>query len=131
MSEFLAGRVPFRVRSVTYRKEGRSMRAEGGPTSEELLSLARSGHGPALGQVLERYRGYLVLLARAQIGLRLQGKVDASDVVQEAFLEAHRHFPAFRGLTEAELVGWLRRILAAVLANLVRHYFGAKRRDVR
>src|SRR5262249_19035407 len=68
--------------------------------------------------------------ARLQIGRRLQGKVDASDIVQEAFLEAHRHFGQFRGTTEAELVIWLRQILAGRLAKLVRRYLGTQGRDV-
>jgi RNA polymerase sigma-70 factor (ECF subfamily) len=85
----------------------------------------------ALGQLLELYRGYLALLARLQVGKRLQGKVDASDVVQETFLEAYRHFPQFRGNTEAELVSWLRQILAARLTKLVRRYLGTRSRDVR
>jgi RNA polymerase sigma-70 factor (ECF subfamily) len=77
------------------------------------------------------YRSYLALLARLQIGRRLQGKVDAADLVQDTFLEAHRHFPEFRGVTEAELVGWLRQVLAGLLCNLVRRYLGTQRRDVR
>jgi RNA polymerase sigma-70 factor (ECF subfamily) len=77
------------------------------------------------------YRAYLVVLARVQIGRRLQGKVDPSDAVQEAFLGAYRDFPQFRGTTEQEFLGWLRQVLASVLANLVRHYQGTKRRDVR
>jgi RNA polymerase sigma-70 factor (ECF subfamily) len=99
--------------------------------ADELLERARAGSGPALGELLEAYRNYLTLLARLQIGRRLQGKVDAADLVQETFLEAHRHFEAFQGAGEAELVGWLRGILAASLANLVRHYCGTQRRDVR
>jgi RNA polymerase sigma-70 factor (ECF subfamily) len=101
------------------------------PEPEQLLQQARSGNEPALGQLLERYRAYLVVLARVQIGRRLQGKVDASDVVQEACLGAYRDFPQFRGTTEKELLGWLRQILASLLANLVRHYQGTQRRDVR
>jgi len=97
----------------------------------ELLGLARAGSAPALGRLLELYHGYLALLARLQIGRRLKGKVDASDLVQDTFLEAHRHFPEFRGVTEAELVCWLRQILAGVVANLVRRYLGTQRRDVR
>src|SRR5437762_8812514 len=97
----------------------------------ELLHLARSGSVPALGQLLELYRNYLKLLARLQIDRRLQGKVDASDVVQETFLEAHRDFAQFRGTTEVELVSWLRQILVCNLANLVRHYRGTQRRDIR
>ncbi len=102
-----------------------------GPDPVEMMRLARAGCRAALGQLLELYRNYLRLLARLEINRRLQGKVDASDIVQETFLEAHRDFGQFQGATEAELVGWLRRILASNLANTVRHYCGTKRRDVR
>jgi RNA polymerase sigma-70 factor (ECF subfamily) len=103
----------------------------GKPDSEQLLRLARSGDEFALGQLLEAHRGYLTLLARVQIGRRLRGKVDADDVVQTAFLEAHRHFAGFRGGSGREVAGWLRGILAGVVANLVRHYLGTRRRDAR
>jgi RNA polymerase sigma-70 factor (ECF subfamily) len=98
---------------------------------EQLLPLARAGDRPALGRLLESYRAYLGVLARVQIGRRLQGKADASDVVQEAFLGAFRDFGQFRGTTEPEFAGWLRSVLASLLANLVRHYQGTQRRDVR
>jgi RNA polymerase sigma-70 factor (ECF subfamily) len=98
---------------------------------ESLLRWARTAGGAALGELLEPYSGYLALLARLQIGRRLQGKVDAADLVQETFLEAHRHFARFQGSTEAELVAWLRQILAARLAKLVRRYLGTQRRNVR
>src|SRR5215471_7140484 len=99
--------------------------------TQQLLLRAKAGDGPALGRLLELYRAYLVVLARVQIGRRLQGKADASDLVQEAFLGACRDFPQFRGTTEKEFLGWLRQILASLLANLVRHYQGTQRRDVR
>jgi RNA polymerase sigma-70 factor (ECF subfamily) len=98
---------------------------------EQLLVMARAGEPHALGQLLELYRRYLSLLARLQIGRRLQGKVDADDLVQETFLQAHRNWERFRGTTEKELLAWLRRILAARLADLIRHYLGSQRRDVR
>jgi RNA polymerase sigma-70 factor (ECF subfamily) len=98
---------------------------------EELLRLAQAQDVPAQGRLLEMYRNYLTLLARLQIGRRLQGKVDAADLVQETFLKAHRDLARFRGRTEAELVHWLRQILVASLAMLVRRYCGTQRRDVR
>jgi RNA polymerase sigma-70 factor (ECF subfamily) len=107
------------------------MSSGAGADPEELLGLARAGSGPALGQLLELYRNYLALLARLQIGRRLQSKVDAADLVQDTFLEAHRHFAEFRGVTEAELVCWLRQILAGLLGNLIRRYLGTHRRDAR
>src|SRR6266542_4389869 len=108
-----------------------SMNEAAEPTHDQLLRRAKEGDSPALGRLLESYRTYLIVLARVQIGRRLQGKVDASDVAQEAFLGAYRDFPQFRGTTEKELLGWLRGILASLLANLVRHYQGTKSRNVR
>jgi RNA polymerase sigma-70 factor (ECF subfamily) len=107
------------------------MGARSTPEPEELLRRARTGNADALGQLLELYRNYLDLLARIQIGRRLRQKVDASDLVQETFLKAHRDFAKFRGQGEAEWVGWLRQILALNLAHLVRRYCGTRRRDVR
>jgi RNA polymerase sigma-70 factor (ECF subfamily) len=96
-----------------------------------LLDLARAGDGPALGVLLERYRNYLSLLARVQIGRRMQGKLDVADLVQETFLDVHRGISQFRGGSEAQFLAWLRQILVGILANQVRRYFGTKRRDVR
>jgi RNA polymerase sigma-70 factor, ECF subfamily len=101
------------------------------PDPEELLEAARAGNVAALGELLELYRNYLDLLARLQIGRRLQGKVDAADVVQEIFLKAHAAFGQFRGSTEVELLAWLRQILARLLVDLMRRYYGARGRDVR
>jgi RNA polymerase sigma-70 factor, ECF subfamily len=98
---------------------------------EQLVQQAKAGEGAALGRLLELYRPYLTVLARVQIGRRLQGKVDAADLVQEAFLGASRDLPQFRGVTEPEFRAWLRQILASLLANLVRHYQGTQRRDIR
>jgi RNA polymerase sigma-70 factor (ECF subfamily) len=97
---------------------------------QQLLGAARGGDDEALGRLLELYRSYLGLLARLQGRRRLQGRLDPSDVVQDAFLKAHRHFAQFRGTTEAELLAWLRQILATTLANLMRHYQGTACRDV-
>jgi RNA polymerase sigma-70 factor (ECF subfamily) len=96
-----------------------------------LLKEARKADGTALGLLLESCRNYLTLLARVQIGRRLQGKVDASDVIQDVFLSAHRDFAQFAGTTEKAFAGWLRQILACRLSDMVRHYCAAQRRDVR
>jgi RNA polymerase sigma-70 factor (ECF subfamily) len=101
------------------------------PDPEHLLDRARQGDDALRGALLERYRPYLALLARVEIGQRLQSKVDASDVVQETFLEAHRHFDRFEGATEAQLLRWLRSILAGTLANTLRRYLGTRGRDIR
>jgi RNA polymerase sigma-70 factor, ECF subfamily len=107
------------------------MRAAIRTPPEQHLQAADGNEAMDLGSLLESYRNYLLLLARVQLGRRLQGKVDAADLVQETFLAAHRDWERFRGTTEKEFAGWLRQILACRLADLARHYLGAKRRDVR
>ena len=78
---------------------------------------------------LDRFRSYLLLLARARLDQRLQGKLDASDVVQQTLLEAHRDLPQFRGRTAGEQAAWLRQMLARNLANAARD-LGRAKRDV-
>jgi RNA polymerase sigma-70 factor (ECF subfamily) len=77
----------------------------------------------------ERFRDYLRLLARLYLDGRLRAKLDASDVVQVALLQAHENRGQFRGRTEAEYVGWLRAILANALAAATRR-FAAEGRDL-
>ena len=86
--------------------------------------------GSASARGLERYRQYLLLLARIQLGQRYAGKLDASDIVQVTLLEAHRNREQFRGASEAQRATWLRQILANNLADLVKE-FGRAKRDAR
>jgi RNA polymerase sigma-70 factor (ECF subfamily) len=78
---------------------------------------------------LEQYRPYLLLLARMQLGRQFQGKLDASDVVQQALLEAHRQRLQFQGTTTGQRLAWLRRILAGTLTDALRN-LGRAKRDV-
>jgi RNA polymerase sigma-70 factor (ECF subfamily) len=78
---------------------------------------------------LERFRGYLLLLAQLRWDPRLQGRFDPSDLVQDALLEAHEKRAQFRGTCDAELAAWLRRLLAHNLADAFRA-LGRAKRDV-
>jgi RNA polymerase sigma-70 factor (ECF subfamily) len=98
---------------------------------DELLAMARRGQTECLGSLLELYRNYLYLLARSQINLHLQARASPSDLVQETFLKACRNFHQFRGTTEKEWLGWLRRILVHSLARLVEKEVLTQKRDVR
>ena len=75
---------------------------------------------------LERYRSYLLLLARMQLDARPQGKIDPSDIVQQTLLEAHAHGPAIVG-DERGLGAWLRRALVNNLRDALRALRRGKR----
>ena len=83
--------------------------------------------GESAGLALERFRQYLLLLARLHLSGRVQAKLDPSDVVQETLLEAYRKQAQFRGTTDAELAGWLRQALAHCIADAMRAFGRAKR----
>jgi RNA polymerase sigma-70 factor (ECF subfamily) len=81
------------------------------------------------GRALEQYRAYLRLLASLHLHPILQGKLDASDIVQQTLLQACQDPQRFDGRSHGELVAWLRRALARNLSHAVRDY-GRDRRDV-
>lgn len=96
--------------------------------SPTLLRAARAGSTEAFGRLFEACRPYLLLVADQELRPPLQAKVEASDVVQETFLEAQRDFRHFRGQSEAQLLGWLRGILLHNLADLGRRFEASCRR---
>ncbi len=98
-------------------------------TLEALIAKARSD-GSALGQLLSRYRPFLVAIARRQIGMRLSVRADASDVVQQTLVEAHRAFPAFEGAGEPAFSVWINRILERNVQDAIRKHVGAAKQSI-
>lgn len=106
--------------------------ADGSSVLIRLLERCRAGETAAREELFEKCRGYVQLLARSQLETWMRTKVDASDLVQQTLLEAHRGFQEFRGNSEAEWLAWLRQILAHNTHDFVRRYRQtAKRREQR
>lgn len=78
----------------------------------------------------EVYRPWLNLLARLQLDSLFLGKFDASDIVQQTLLEAHRCRAQFRGNTPQQYRAWLRGILQNVVRHEVRRYRGVEARRI-
>ena len=72
-------------------------------------------------------RPWLKVLADRQLPSALKGKVDASDIVQQTFIDAWRGRDQFRGTTHAERLAWLRVILTRVILRSDRDRKAAKR----
>lgn len=92
-----------------------------------LVDLARSGDPEALGELLERHRGYLKVLAERMLGAGVRARLDASDLVQRTCLSVHGAIGEFRGETSAEFLAWLRRVHEGNVRNALREQLAAKR----
>jgi RNA polymerase sigma-70 factor (ECF subfamily) len=78
--------------------------------NSELLRRARQGDPQALGDLLAGHRERLRLMVRLRLDGRLQGRIDPSDVIQEACLEACERFPEYARESEMPFFLWLRFI---------------------
>ena len=76
---------------------------------------------------LEQFRPALRILARILIEPKLRSKFDASDIVQQTMMDAHKNLAQFQGKTEAELKAWLRKMLIHDLADELRKFARDKR----
>lgn len=100
-------------------------------TFDRLVSAAQGGSKESLGELLDQWRDYLLLVANRELGDDLCQKAGASDVVQDTFTRAHQAFGSFHGRSEDELIGWLRQILLHQIVGLRRHYSDTLKRDIR
>src|SRR5271163_789819 len=78
---------------------------------------------------LEKFRNYLHILTRLQLGPGSNSKLDASDIVQETLLHAYQKRDQFRGNNDAARAKWLRAILARNVADAIRSQ-GRQKRDI-
>ncbi|MEO2048303.1 MAG: sigma-70 family RNA polymerase sigma factor [Pirellulales bacterium] len=97
---------------------------------EHSLKDARNGNLDSLGELFDAAKGYLSLVAQQSLNDELGQKLGGSDLVQETFLAAQNNFGQFRGTTGAELLTWLRAILANNVMLHYRHYCCTQKRDI-
>jgi RNA polymerase sigma-70 factor (ECF subfamily) len=96
---------------------------------DALLARAEQGDEQALAQLFSRYRDRMKRMVKLRLDRRLSGRIDPSDVVQEAFLEARKRLPEFTRKRELPLLLWLRLVTGQKLTDLHRTHLGARMRD--
>ena len=94
-----------------------------------LMERAARGEDQAWGSLMLAEEERLRRMALFRMDRRLQGRLDASDVVQEAYIEATARRAEFFGQSETPLFLWLRGIVANKLRELHRHHLGTQMRD--
>lgn len=101
------------------------------PTINELLQRAAAGDGAAWGALMMDYQDRLVRMVAFRMDPRLRGRIDAADVVQEAFVAASAHREDYFRERSAPLFLWLRGIVSNKLLELHRHHLGTHMRDAK
>jgi RNA polymerase sigma-70 factor (ECF subfamily) len=98
--------------------------------TEQLVERLREGDRQALTDLFQRHRDRLRRTVELRMDARLQGRVDASDVLQDAFLDAASHLDTFLRGSELPAFLWLRLVVSQRLSIYHRRHVGAKMRDV-
>jgi len=103
--------------------------AEHRTTVDALLARAATGDDVAWGALLVEHAERLTRMVMFRLDPRLRGRVDASDVVQEAFLQAAAHRADFFRQPNGSIFFWLRAIANNKLLELHRNHLGTHKRD--
>ena len=94
-----------------------------------MLRRAQSGDSHALEKVFTRYRARLRRMVKLRLDRRLQGRVDPSDVIQEAYLEVSRKLAEYLRDPSLPFFLWLRLVTGQKLALVHRQHLGVQARD--
>jgi RNA polymerase sigma-70 factor (ECF subfamily) len=97
----------------------------------DLLHRARAGDQQALNEIFSRHRDRLRRMVQMRLDWRLQARIDGSDVIQEAFLEAATRLDEYVQNPSMPLFLWLRFLVGERLMILHRRHLGAQMRDAR
>lgn len=99
--------------------------------TEQLLAEAAAGDAEAWGALLAAHQERLTRMVAFRMDPRLRGRIDAADVVQEAFVEASAHRDHYFRSTSAPLFLWLRGVASNKLLEMHRHHLGTCMRDAK
>ena len=95
--------------------------------------LACRALGPAeaeeLAELFARHREQLQLMVHLRLDRRLKARIDASDVLQEAYIDAAGRYAEYRGNPAMPEFLWLRFLVGQRLMILHRQHLGVKARD--
>jgi RNA polymerase sigma-70 factor, ECF subfamily len=101
------------------------------PATDEadLLRRATEGDQQVLATLFARYRDRLCKMVRLRLDRRLSGRIDTSDVLQDAYLDVARRFPEYAASPTVPFYIWLRSVTVQRLVDVHRRNLGAEMRD--
>jgi RNA polymerase sigma-70 factor (ECF subfamily) len=102
---------------------------QGNEVPRELLGRAAGGDQHALADLLTPYRSRLKRMVKIRLNPLLQGRVDASDIIQEALLEASQRLREYLDAPGMPFFLWLRHLAGQKLIDVHRRHLGRHKRD--
>ena len=97
----------------------------------KIVARARAGDRFALDDIFSRHRDRLRRMVELRLDRRLAGRVDASDVIQEAFADVADQIEEYYRDPRLPLFLWMRLLVGYRLNRVHRHHLGTKMRDAR
>jgi RNA polymerase sigma-70 factor, ECF subfamily len=94
-----------------------------------LLERARSGDKQALNEIFTRHRERLRRMVDMRLDRRLQARVDASDVLQDGYVDVVTRLEEYLSAPHLPLFLWLRLVVGERLMKVHRHHLGTQMRD--
>jgi len=101
------------------------------PSSDtvHLIERLRAGDRHALADLFQRHRDRLRRMIELRMDARLHGRIDASDVLQDGFLDVAQRLESYLRDPELPVFLWLRVVVSDRLAMVHRDHFGTRMRD--
>jgi RNA polymerase sigma-70 factor, ECF subfamily len=97
--------------------------------TDDLLQRARDGDDRAVAELFDQHRARLRHMVRLRLDRRLQGRVDPSDILQEAYLDLAQQLPGYLAAPKIPFFLWLRLLAGQRLMRVHRRHLGAAMRD--
>ncbi len=95
----------------------------------DLIERLRAGDRHALADLFQRHRERLRRMVELRLDARLHGRIDASDVLQDGFLDIAQRVEAYLREPRLPMFLWLRLVVSDRLAMVHRHHLGTRMRD--
>ena len=95
----------------------------------DLIARSQAGDSQALNELFTRHRERLCRMVEMRLDHRLKARIDASDVIQDAYVEVAERLEEYLRDPKLPFFLWLRLVVGERLLRLHRHHLGTQMRD--
>lgn len=103
---------------------------ESNENEKDLLKRFEEGEASALGSLFDLHRDRLWRMVCFRLDPRLTGRIDADDILQEAFVNVSKGISSYEQDGKSFYV-WLRLVVLQTMVDVHRHHLGVQKRDIR